>query len=154
MSTRLYTSRRQAIIEQLVIKLKGINGTGTTETGFLTDVRNNVHGRLLFWDEVDEFPAIHMNAGSETRQYQAGGYKDRFLAVTIRCYVKQENAALALDRLIEDVETVLEDNGSLQYLDRQNVLQQIQQITIVSIDTDEGSLEPLGVGEILIEVRY
>ena len=29
-----------------------------------------------------------------------------------------------------------------------------QQITIISIDTDEGVLDPLGVGEILIEVRY
>ena len=27
-------------------------------------------------------------------------------------------------------------------------------ITIVSIDTDEGVLEPLGVGEVQIEVRY
>ena len=28
------------------------------------------------------------------------------------------------------------------------------QISIISIDTDEGVLEPLGVGEILLEVRY
>ena len=29
-----------------------------------------------------------------------------------------------------------------------------QQISIISINTDEGVLEPLGVGEITIEVRY
>ena len=37
---------------------------------------------LKFWDEVDQFPAIHLNAGSETRQYQSGGYKDRYLNIT------------------------------------------------------------------------
>ena len=110
--------------------------------------------RLKFWDEVEEFPAIHLNAGSETREYQAGGYKDRFLNVTVRCYVNQEDSVEALDELLEDVETVLEENSQLLYNDRNGLEQKTQQITIVSIDTDEGVLEPLGVGEILIEVRY
>ena len=110
--------------------------------------------RLKFWDEVEEFPAIHLNAGSETREYQAGGYKDRFLNVTVRCYVNQEDSVEALDELLEDVETVLEENSQLLYNDRNGLEQKTQQITIVSIDTDEGVLDPLGVGEILIEVRY
>ena len=95
-----------------------------------------------------------MNAGSETREYQTGGYKDRFLSVTIRCYVQAEDAVEALDELMEDVETILEDNSRLRYKDRNNVDQYTQQITVVSLDTDEGVLEPLGVGEMLIEVRY
>ena len=105
-------------------------------------------------DEVDQFPAIHLNAGAETREYQAGGYKDRFLSVTIRCYVQEEDAQQALNILMEDVETLIEDNAQLEYFDRQNNAFKTQQITIISIDTDEGVLEPLGVGEILIEVRY
>jgi len=60
----------------------------------------------------------------------------------------------ALDELLEDVETVLEENSQLLYNDRNGLEQKTQQITIVSIDTDEGVLDPLGVGEILIEVRY
>jgi hypothetical protein len=59
-----------------------------------------------------------------------------------------------LDKLLEDVETVIEENSRLSYLDLNGVTQYTQQITIVSIDTDEGVLEPLGVGEMLIEVRY
>jgi hypothetical protein len=55
---------------------------------------------------------------------------------------------------MEDVETVIEENSNLQYSDTQNNLFNVQQITVVSIDTDEGVLEPLGVGEILVEVRY
>lgn len=147
---RVYTSRRLNIIEALVGKLKEINGSGE----YLMDVNENVEPRLKFWDEIQEFPAIHLNAGSETREYQAGGYKDRFLSVTVRCYVQEEDAQEALNALMEDVETVLEQNSKLAYTDRQNRTYYTQQITIVSIDTDEGVLEPLGVGEILLEVRY
>ena len=147
---RTYTSRRSKIVEALATKLKDIDGSGA----FLTDLGNNVHPRLKFWDEVEDFPAVHLNAGAETRVYQAGGYKDRFLSVTVRCYVQEDDAQTALNSLMEDVETVLEQNSNLKYFDKQNNEFNCQQITIVSIDTDEGVLEPLGVGEILIEVRY
>lgn len=150
MASRDYTSRRQSIVDALVTQLKTIDGTGN----FLSNVYNNVHPRLKFWDEVSDFPSLHLNAGSETRDYQAGGYKDRFLSVTIRVYVQEEDAVDALDKLLEDIETVIEENSALSYTDRQGNSQTTQQITIVSIDTDEGVLEPLGVGEVLIEVRY
>jgi hypothetical protein len=149
-TARTYTSRRSNIVEALATKLKDIDGSGA----FLSDVANNVHPQLKFWDEVEDFPAIHLNAGSETREYQAGGYKDRFLSVTIRCYVNEDDAQSALNALMEDVETVIEENSNLQYFDKQNNEFNCQQITVVSIDTDEGVLEPLGVGELLIEVRY
>jgi len=148
--SRVYTTRRLGIINALVEKLEDINGTGS----FLSDVAGNVSPRLKFWDEVEEFPAIHLNAGSESREYQGGGYKDRFLSVTVRCYVQDEDSVLALDELLEDVETVLEANSRLAYKDRTGATQYTQQITIVSLDTDEGVLEPLGVGELQIEVRY
>ena len=83
MTARTYTSRRANLLKSIAEKLKDIDGSGA----FLTDLQNNVHPRLKFWDEVDEFPAVHLNAGSESRQYQGGGFKDRFLVVTIRCYV-------------------------------------------------------------------
>ena len=150
MATRDYTTRRLGIVDALVEKLKDINGTGE----FLSDVAGNVSPRLKFWDEVEEFPAIHLNAGSETRDYQGGGYKDRFLSITLRCYVQDEDSVAALDALLEDVETVVEDNSALSYKDRSGVSQTAQQITIISIDTDEGVLEPLGVGEMQIEVHY
>jgi len=150
MAVRSFTTRRLGIIEGLVNKLKDINGAGE----YRSNVNENVSPRLKFWDEIEEFPAIHLNAGSETREYQGGGHKDRFLSVTLRCYVKDEDAVTALDELLEDVETVIEDNSRLTYKDRNNADQYTQQITIVSIDTDEGVLEPLGVAEMLIEVRY
>ena len=150
MAVRSFTTRRLGIIEGLVNKLKDINGAGE----YRSNVNENVSPRLKFWDEIETFPAVHLNAGSESREYQGGGYKDRYLTVTLRCYVQEEDAVAALDALLEDVETILEENSRLKYKDRNNADQYTQQITIVSIDTDEGVLEPYGVGEMQIEVHY
>ena len=146
---RLYTSRRAGITKALADKLATIDGRGLFKQSVA-----ETSPRLKFWDEVEQFPAIHLNAGSETREYQTGGYKDRFLNVTVRCYVNEEDSVTALDELLEDVETVLEENSRLRYNDRNGLEQHTHQISILSIDTDEGVLDPLGVGELLIEVRY
>ena len=150
MATRTYTTRRQGIVNAVVDKLKAIDGSGN----YHTDLGDNISPRLKFWDEVEEFPAVHINAGGETREYLTGGIKNRFLTITLRCYVNEEDAVNALDALLEDVETVLEDNSSMAYTDKLGVSQRIQQITILSIDTDEGVLEPMGVAEMVAEVRY
>ena len=42
----------------------------------------------------------------------------------------------------------------LEYVDQDGVTQATHMISILSIDSDEGALEPLGVGEIICEVRY
>ena len=149
MTARQYTTRRQGIVDAIVEKLKQINGTGSYHTNL-----GDISPRLKFWDEVDEFPAVHVNAGREAREYLTGGVKNRFLTVTLRCYVNEEDAVNALDALLEDVETVLEDNSGMTYTDKLGVSQGIQQITILSIDTDEGVLEPMGVAEMVAEVRY
>ena len=148
-NARNYTTRRSAITKALADKIALIDGRGIYHTAVA-----QTSPRLKFWDEIEEFPAVHLNAGSESRQYQTGGFKDRFLNITVRCYVNQEDAVDALDELLEDVETVIENNSKLKYHDRLGLEKYTQQITILSIDTDEGVLEPLGVGEILIEVRY
>ena len=146
---RLYTSRRAGITKALANELSKIDGRGLFHQAVA-----ETSARLKFWDEVEEFPAIHLNAGSESRNYQGGGIKDRFLTVTVRCYVNEEDAQVALGALLEDVETVLEKHSRLTYFDSRFTKQSTQQITIISIDTDEGVLEPLGVGEMIIEVRY
>jgi hypothetical protein len=150
MAERDYTTRRMAIVKAIEDKLKLIDGNSP----YRTNLFGNVLPRLKFWDEVQDFPAVHVSAGAETRQYQGGGYKDRFLTLTIRIYVQEENAVFALEKLFEDIETVIESNSWLEYLDQDGNTQRTQTISILSIDSDEGALEPLGVGEIICEVRY
>ena len=149
-SPREFTSRRIAIVDALVEKLEEIDGSGN----YRTDLNGNVSRRLRFRDEVDEFPAIHVSAGSETREYLGAQNKTRFMNLTLRCYVNDENSVEALEGLMEDVETVLDTHSRLRYVDRKYDFQYTQLITVLSLDTDEGALEPLGVGEIVCEVRY
>ena len=147
---RKHTTRRRAIVEALSEKLEGINGSAP----FRTSVAK-VERRLKFWDEVNEFPTIHVGAGAETRQYEGAGFRFRFIRITIRCYVSSDDdVILALEELLEDVESVLEDNDPLTYTDSTGASQSTVQTTIATIDTDEGVLEPLGVGEITCEIRY
>ena len=147
---RRHSTRRRAIIEALCEKFEGINGTAP----FRTSVAK-VERRLKFWDEVQEFPCIHVGAGAETREYDGGGFRFRFLGITVRCYVSDDDdVILALEELLEDVESVLEDNDPLTYTDSTGASQSTVQTTIASVDTDEGVLEPLGVGEITCEIRY
>lgn len=148
--SRHYTTKRRAITDALSEKLKEINGTDD----YLSDLAGNVLPKLKFWDEIEEFPAVHISAGREVRQYQGGGYKDRYLSMTIRCYVKGEDASVLLENLLEDIETLIEENSRLAYQTSQGGPSFTHDMTIQSIDTDEGVLEPLGVGEILIQVHY
>lgn len=149
-TARRYTSKRRAIVEALAIKLEGING----QPPFRSSVAN-VERRLKFWDEVNEFPTIHVGAGAETREYDGGGFRFRFLTITIRIYVSDDNDVVeALEELLEDVETVIEDSDPLTYYDSTGTSHTTVQTTIATVDTDEGVLEPLGVGEITVEIRY
>tara|TARA_R100001460_G_C3525554_1_gene172981 strand:- start:31 stop:492 length:462 start_codon:yes stop_codon:yes gene_type:complete len=147
---RKHTTRRRAIVEALAMELEQINGTPP----FRTSVQQ-VERRLKFWDEVSEFPTIHVGAGAETREYDGGGFRFRFLRITVRCYVSDDNDVIeALEELLEDVETILEDKDPLTYYDSTGASQSTVQTNIISVDTDEGVLEPLGVGEIVAEIRY
>ena len=67
---RKHTTRRRAIVEALAIELEQINGMQPFRTAVST-----VERRLKFWDEVVEFPAIHIGAGTETREYDGGGFR-------------------------------------------------------------------------------
>jgi len=150
MNERLYTSRRYSILTALCAKLKEINGTGE----YKGNLYEEVYPKMLFWDEVGTYPALHMALGPEQRVYQGGGHKDRYLTITLRVYVRDENPSLALELLLEDIETVIEQNGRLAYQDSSGGVQSTQDILIVSIDTDEGALAPLGAGEMVLQVRY
>jgi tetrahydromethanopterin S-methyltransferase subunit G len=147
--SRSNTTRRSAIVNALADKFKEIDGSGS----FKTRLDNNVETRLKFWDEIEQFPALHITAGSETREYYGGGQKWRFLTITIRAYVNNEDPIEELEKLLEDIETVIDTNNSLTY--RQlGTDAGVSQFTVLTIDTDEGVLAPLGIGEMIIEARY
>ena len=146
---RTNTTRRSAILNAMVELFEKIDGGD----GYKQDLTGAISTRMQFWDEVDSFPCLHMSAGTETREYFGAGSKWRFLTVTIRVYVNADDPITELEELLEDVETVLDDAGQFDYSTTTGT-QQVTQVTIVSISTDEGALQPLGVGEMIVEIRY
>ena len=147
-----YRTARNKIVDALVKELNtSINGVSP----YNSNIFNNADGHLKFLDTIQEYPQVCVVAGDETRQYQPDGFKWRFLQIDIRCYINDESdpqETLAL--LMEDIERVIDINDILTYDDTVSPNLKTTSLTIISLSTDEGALTPLGIGEMLVEVRY
>jgi len=65
-----------------------------------------------------------------------------------------EDAQEELALLLEDIERVIDENDALVYDDTVDPNLKTTSITIESISTDEGVIAPLGIGEMVVTVRY
>ena len=142
-------SRRTSIVKALADKLNGIDGTQGT---YKSNIYGNAYPYLKFWDEVNDFPAIFMAAGTEVREYHPSNLTWGYLTISIKIYTKGEDSGQLLEDLLEDVETVIDANRQLTY-DVDNNLETTE-ILLQSIVTDDGLLAPYAIGEMNIQVRY
>jgi len=142
------STRRDAIVNVLVELFKTIDGTSP----FVSNLYDNVKPKLVFWDEVSEYPFVSIVAGGERREYLPGGFKWGLLDIKIRIYAKDEEAKTRLEEIFEDVEILLDANNNLQFGATSEEV--CTDIRILSITDDEGLLNPIGVGEMILEVRY
>jgi len=140
-------NKRTQIISALVDLFK-TNLTG--DSPYITNIFENVKGYVTFWDEVSDWPQICIYTGIETREHLPAGFKWAFLTVNIRIYVNDEEAKDRLEEVFEDIEAILDANNNLT-VDGNDLSTDVR---ILSIADDEGLLNPLGVGEITLEVRY
>lgn len=148
--TEINRTRRSSIVEALTDKFKSISLTN----GYSTDLGEQAYPRMRFWDEISEFPCVCLVAGPESIVHQGGGFKDRYLDIVLRAYVNEEDSIVALERLLEDIELILDKNGRLAYVDSSGNTGTTRDIIITLIDTDQGALAPLGVGEMTLQVKY
>ena len=137
---------RSAITNAVITELKKIDGTGD----YSVDFANNVTNKLIFWDEVNDFPFVSVVPGNETREYHSGGFKWGHLGINIRAYVHGEEPLDELEKVLYEIETQLDADQTITY----DTGKTTEQITVLSIATDEGLLAPYGVGEITCEIRY
>lgn len=142
-------TRRSSIVDALVEKLKEID----ISNGYNTELGNQVFNKLIFLDEISEWPTVCVTAGPENIVHQGGGYKDRYLAITIQAFVNTEDSIEQLENLLEDIESVIDNNGRLAYVDSSGNTYNTNDIIVTFIDTDQGALAPLGVGEMTLQVR-
>lgn len=147
-------SARGNIINSLVTQLKEIDADVSpfdNSYTFQSNLFSNVHNQLIYVDEVNDFPTLSVVASSETREYHPSGFKWGFLTVILRLYVNDEDdPVLEMEKILEDIEHVLDNNRSMTYQDSDTIIE----IDIQSIDTDEGLLKPLGIAEVVISIQY
>jgi len=146
-----YRTARSKVVEALVNKLKLIDGNHP----FNSNIFENAHSGMVFLDEITEYPKLCVVAGDETREYQPGGFKWRFLTLDVRVYVEnQEDPQEVLALMMEDIEKVVDDNDMMIYDDTVSPSLTTTSLTVSSMSTDEGVLKPLGIGEITLQCRY
>ena len=146
-----YRTKRKKIADALAKKLKEIDGSHP----YKINLFDNVTAKMLFLDEIEQYPKVCVVAGDEEREYQPGGFKWRFLNLTIRAYVhNEEDAQEELALLLEDIERIIDESDALVYDDTVDPNQSATSMTIESVSTDEGVIQPLGIGEISITIRY
>lgn len=139
-------SARADIKNTLVTKLKEINGTGV----YTSNLYKNVIGKLKYWDEVDDFPFVCVTVSREDRQYLPGNFKWGILSVPIWIYIESEDSEKKIEDIFTDIETMIDANQELEY----STGKFTEDISIISLTTDEGLMDPLRIGEILLQVRY
>ena len=143
------TSRRRDIANFLVGELKKIDGdTSSFDSSYTYQVNlfNNVFRRLKFLDEINDFPSVYLQAGTENRVYDSKGLTTSTLDIMIRVYVHTETAIEELESTMQDIEFVIYNMDTEQY--------GIMDVQVASMSTDEGLLDPYGIGEVGVTVQY
>ena len=144
-------SRRGEIVDFLVTSLKNIDGAVSNYDAsytFNNNLFNNVFRKLKFLDEVNDFPALYVSAGTENRDFNSLSLTVATLDVTIRAYVfGEDNSQSLADDVVQDIEHVIYSLGD-------NPEKGILDITIDSISTDEGLAAPYGIAEVELTVVY
>ena len=143
------TSRRRDIANFLVGELKKIDGdVSSFDSSYTYQVNlfNNVFRRLKFLDEINDFPSVYLQAGMENRIYDSKGLTTSTLDIMIRVYAHTENAVEDLESTMQDIEFVIYNMDTEQY--------GIMDVQVATMGTDEGLLDPYGIGEVGVTVQY
>lgn len=139
-------SRRSNIINALVT-LVNENINGTTYT---SNIYNAAENRLRFFDEISNFPYVSITAADEYRDYLPNNFKWVYMNVVFRIYTNGPESSDELEQFFEDIEDLLDKHNNLVF----DTNETIDKISITSITTSEGVMEPLEIGEMNIQCMY
>ena len=143
------TSRRRDIANFLVGELKKIDGgVSTFDSSYTYQVNlfDNVFRRLKFLDDINDFPSVYLQAGTENRIYDSKGLTTSTLDIMLRVYVHTETAVEELESTMQDIEFVIYNMDTEKY--------GMMDVQVSTMSTDEGLLDPYGIGEVGVTVQY
>ena len=151
-------SFRNSIVSAIGELIKGeLNGSKPTK--YFTNIYNNVFVSSKQFSQIQDFPAVTVTPGPESFEYILSGLRWNYLQVYIRTYVKDESEPNAkLELIIEDIKNLIDEFDSIPYTvtkpDGSVLNLRTTQSTLSEISTDEGLLAPLGIGELVLTIRY
>ena len=138
-------SARADIKNALITEMKLINGTAP----YISNLYSNVTGKLVYWNEVPDYPYVCMTVSNESREYLPD-FTWGILNIPVWIYLKTDNSEKVLEDIFTDIELLVDNNGQLEY----STGMFTEDIRILNLSSDEGLMEPLRIGEILLQVRY
>ncbi len=125
------------------------------EDGYTSKFNDKVYPQLKMWDKITNYPTICVTAGPEDTEYLAARDRMKQLTVNIRAFVKDsEGSQTKLELILSDIETMIESNSGFTYTDLNGDTHRVTDCSIESINTDEGVLDPLGIGEMVLTIKY
>ncbi|QFR57734.1 hypothetical protein CPT_Slocum_177 [Serratia phage Slocum] len=151
-------SRRTSIADAFRKRVdECLNGTKTDK--YYSNLYGNVSDKVYKFEEISEFPYVGIQVGTETFQYEPSRQKWNFLGISVFIYVRgEDDAEEQLELLIEDLKTIIDSEEDLHYTitkpDGSTVDAQTTEMTMNSVDTDEGMFKPFGFAEIQLTIRY
>ena len=135
--------RRTQIVEALVSDI---------HTNISRLLAGNVTRRMVFLNEVNDFPFVCLKLEPETRFHYGAGRKLATLALSLRGYVfdgdSGENIDLAED-LGMDIDSLVIDKFAEAHRDLA-----IEFAGVQSFRTDEGLMSPYGIADLTITITY
>lgn len=149
------TSIAQGLVDYLIAELDG-----SQPDRYFTNMYGLISRNVYKFEEINEFPYIGIHIGPESFQYEPSRQQWVFLDLGILIYVKNEegDVAMQLEKLIADVKTAIDKEMDLHYTinkpDGTTFNAKVTQITMNSVSTDEGLLDPYGFAEVSITCRY
>jgi hypothetical protein len=151
-------SRRTSIVKAFIEHLKTeLNGTQPDK--YYTTLYGNASYKVFKFEEIQEFPYIGVQTGSESYQYMPSRQKWNFLGISVFLYAKdEEDVQQQLEYLIEDIKTIVDSEYEIPYTvtkpDGSELTARTTEMSMISTDTDEGIFKPYGFAEVQITIKY
>lgn len=146
---------RSGIPKAYVEKIKN-EFTGSGE--YVTNLYGNAYNKVKHFQDIENFPTVTITPGPERREDMPSNFTMCDMDVFVRIYVSDRNDVQAeLEKIIGDLEKFFDNNLDIEYNLITNTGSETKRTitnSIVSITTDEGLLEPQGIGELVISVQY
>lgn len=132
---------------------------GSQPEKYWNNLYGNVSRKIFKFEEINEFPYVGIHIGNESFEYLPSRQQWIYLDLSILLYVRaDEDVQVQLEKLIGDIKTIIDSDVDIQYTinkpDGSSMKGKVTSVTINSVATDEGLLDPFGFGEISVTCRY